>query len=94
MATPNTSPLNYGDRCAVELPHGTTIYGVFRGWVFGDPNAAAEGFVQATEYIWADGTVKPGSGGMGKFWDVRPLTDEERAAEAAKLEADRIRYDF
>src|SRR5262245_60051385 len=54
MATPNESPLSFGDRCAVEFTvhvgdnkyEPRTFYGFFRGWVFGDPNAASEAFVQ------------------------------------------------
>lgn len=84
--TPNTSPLNFGDRCAVDFDNGergtVTLYGSFRGWTFGDPNAVSKGFIQY------DGA------GTAELFGIRPLTDDEVAAEAAKLEADRIRYDF
>ena len=87
--TPNTSPLNYGDRCAVDFDNGDrgtkTLYGFFRGWTFGDPNAASKGFIQYDNST---------SGRNAELFGIRPLTDAEVAAEAAKLEADRIRYDF
>lgn len=94
MTTPNTSPLRHGDRCAVVLRNvhvgdgvhvDRTLYGNFRGWTFGDPNAPSKGFVQY------DGST---SGRNAEVFGIRPLTDAEVAAETAKLEADRIRYDF
>jgi hypothetical protein len=72
----------FGDRVAVDLLHGATLYGRSSGCVFGDPTAPHEHFVYVDTAIWADGTVvRTGSGRAGKHWGVRPLTDAEQARE-------------
>ena len=85
----------YRQRVAIDLPHGTTLYGRAAGCVFGDTSSAHEHFVYMDKAIWADGTVKhlPGAT-AGKFWNVRPLTDAEVAAEARAFETARILGDF
>jgi hypothetical protein len=79
---------SFNDRVAVDLPHGTTLYGRNRGCVFGDCSSAHEHFVEVDTAVWADGTVKRGlgSGRAGKFWTVRPLTDAEVARESRERE--------
>jgi hypothetical protein len=83
-STPNTSPLSYGDRCAVDFDDDDlgprTRYGFFHGWVDGDPNAAAEAFVQF------DGD----SGRHAKVRGARPLTDAEVATDFANFMANRV----
>jgi hypothetical protein len=75
----------YGERVAIDLAHGTTLFGRMAGCVFGDCSAAHEHFVNVDKAVWEDGTVvRDGFGrhGAGKFWGIRPLTDAEVAAEA------------
>lgn len=80
--TTQTCPA-FGDRVAVDLPHGTTLFGRARGCVFGDCSAAHEHFVAVDTAIWEDGSVHRGfSGQAGKFWSVRSLSAAEVAAEA------------
>jgi hypothetical protein len=75
-------------RVAIDLPHGTTLYGRANGCVFGDPTSAHEHFVYTDTAIWADGTVKRFSADRaGKFWNVRPLT-------AAEIERERRESEF
>lgn len=84
--TPNDQPIAYGARVHVTLPGlpACEFRGYFRGYVFGDPSSACEAFVETTD-VRRDGTWRrmPGSG-TGKFWNVRPLTAEEAAEEAAQ----------
>jgi hypothetical protein len=83
---PTTCPA-YNTAVAVDLPHGTTLYGRCRGCVFGDPTSAHEHFVEVHTAIWADGTVvRNNSGRAGKFWGVRSLTAAEVAAQQAEYD--------
>lgn len=83
---------DFSQRVAIDLPHGTTLYGQARGCVFGDPTSAHEHFVVTDTAVWADGTVKRLLGDRaGKFWNVRPLTDAERDRERREHD-DALRY--
>jgi hypothetical protein len=95
MNNAHTNCPAYNQPVAVDLPHGTTLYGFAAGCVFGDPTSAHEHFVNVHTAVWADGTiVNVNSGNAGKFWGVRALTAQEVAAADAKAAADRIRYDY
>jgi hypothetical protein len=79
---------DFNQRVAIDLPHGTTLYGRASGCVFGDPTASHEHFVYVDLAIWEDGTVvRANSGTAGKFWGVRPLTDAEKAREQREYDA-------
>jgi hypothetical protein len=86
---PTNQPIAYGTRVHVTLPD-CEFRGNFRGYVFGDPSAACEAFVATTEVrrpgMWGGQWHRmPSNGGAaGKFWNVRPLTEAEAAAEAAE----------
>ena len=81
------SCFEFNARVAVDLPHGTTLYGFASGCVFGDCTSTHEHFVRTDTAIWADGTVKRfAASAAGKFWGVRALTDAEAARERREQE--------
>jgi hypothetical protein len=68
----------FNQRVAVDLPNGTTLYGLNRGCVFGDPTSAHEHYVEVTKAVWADATIVPCFPSRAtKHWGVRPLNAAE-----------------